>query len=45
MFSEDADTALKEGEIEFLCYKYGGFWDFPKWPDIDKDNGSEVYIL
>ena len=23
-----------EVEIEFLCCKYGGFWDFPKWPDV-----------
>ena len=25
---------MKEVEIEFLCCKYGGFWDFPKWPDM-----------
>ena len=33
MFSDDADTAVKEVEIEFLRYKFGGFWDFPKRPD------------
>ena len=34
MFSEDAHTAVKRVEIKFLCVKYGGFWNFPKWPDI-----------
>ena len=33
MFSEDAYMAVEEVEIEFLCCKYGGFWDFSKWPD------------
>ena len=25
---------MKKVEIEFLCCKYGGFWNFPKWPDM-----------
>ena len=33
MFSEDAHTAVKRKELNSCC-KYGGFWDFPKWPDI-----------
>ena len=33
LFSDDADTAVKEVEIEFLCYKFSGFWDFSKRPD------------
>ena len=34
MFSEDGHTPVKTVEIKFLCVKYGGFWDFQKWPDI-----------
>ena len=33
VLSEDADTEVKEVEIEFLRYKFGGFGDFPKRPD------------
>ena len=33
VFSEGADMATKEMQIEFLSYKFGSFWDFPKQPD------------
>ena len=33
VFSEDAHMAVKEVDIKFLRCKYGGFVDFPKWPN------------
>ena len=37
VFADDPDEPAKSVEIDFLHYKFNGFWDYPKGGDVKID--------